>query len=128
MGSFPPCLPIENQQGFSVNPPHLTNLWNCRALKTTPFPIISPSARTCPEGPLVPNKKNERPLFTPKSHPREVPRDPLGWRKQTVDGRNPFRTAWTRWLNPEFIGIYQGIIIPGILRGCWILSIHGISS
>ena len=42
----------------------------------------------------------------------------------TVLGRNPFRTTLKPWLKPLFVGIYQGIIIPGFLRWCRILSIH----
>ena len=34
-------------------------------------------AKPNPEGPLVPSKEVLRPLFTPKSNPQKVPRDPL---------------------------------------------------
>ena len=42
----------------------------------------------------------------------------------TVDGRNPFRTTLKQWLKPLFVGIYKGIIIPGIFEWCRISSIH----
>ena len=46
----------------------------------------------------------------------------LGFRPSigTVDGRNPFCTT----LKVLFVVVYRGIIIPGFLRWCRILSIH----
>ena len=42
----------------------------------------------------------------------------------TVDGRNPFRTTWKPWETLRFVGIYRGIIIPGILRWCEMDFVH----
>ena len=41
--------------------------------------------------------------------------------------RNPC-TTWKQWLKPLFVGICKGIIIPGCLRWCRILSIHSSNS
>ena len=39
-----------------------------------------------------------------------------------MDGRNPCRTTLKPWLKPLLVGVYRGIIIPGLLRWCRIAS------
>ena len=46
----------------------------------------------------------------------------------TVDGRNALRTNLKPWLKPLLVGIYRGMVIPGILRWCIILAIHSMSA
>ena len=44
--------------------------------------------------------------------------------KNTVDGRNPFRTTFEAMGNHLFVGIDRRIIILGLLRWCRISSTH----